>query len=62
LEIIDSILEKNHRVETSFYTMMGYGLDDRGGGFQFSAEVKNEWIYTSTPQYAFMAWCSVKAQ
>jgi hypothetical protein len=23
---------------------------------------KNEWIYTSTPQYAFMAWCSVKAQ
>jgi hypothetical protein len=26
-----------------------------------SAEVK-EWSYTSTPQYAFMAWCSVKAQ
>jgi hypothetical protein len=23
---------------------------------------KNEWGYTSTPQYAFMAWCSVKAQ
>jgi hypothetical protein len=21
---------------------------------------KNEWCYTSTPQYAFMAWCSVK--
>jgi hypothetical protein len=21
---------------------------------------KNEWIYTSIPQYAFMAWCSVK--
>jgi hypothetical protein len=21
---------------------------------------KNEWSYTSTPQYAFMAWCSVK--
>jgi hypothetical protein len=27
-----------------------------------SAEVKNEWSYTSTPQYAFVAWCSVKAQ
>jgi hypothetical protein len=27
-----------------------------------SAEVKNEWSYTSTPQYTFMAWCSVKAQ
>jgi hypothetical protein len=27
-----------------------------------SAEVKNEWSCTSTPQYAFMAWCSVKAQ
>jgi hypothetical protein len=23
---------------------------------------KNEWTYTCTPQYAFMAWCSVKAQ
>jgi hypothetical protein len=23
---------------------------------------KNEWCYTSTPQYALMAWCSVKAQ
>jgi hypothetical protein len=23
---------------------------------------KNEWHYTSTPQYASMAWCSVKAQ
>jgi hypothetical protein len=23
---------------------------------------KNEWRYTSTPQYTFMAWCSVKAQ
>jgi hypothetical protein len=21
---------------------------------------KNEWRYTSTPQYAFMAWCLVK--
>jgi len=28
-----------------------------------SDEVKNEWSYTSTlSQYAFMAWCSVKAQ
>jgi hypothetical protein len=25
-----------------------------------SVEVKNAWSYTSTPQYAFMAWCSVK--
>jgi hypothetical protein len=22
-----------------------------------SAEVKNSWTYTSTPQYAFMVWC-----
>jgi hypothetical protein len=29
---------------------------------QSSAEVKNAWRYTSTPQYAIMAWCSVKAQ
>jgi hypothetical protein len=27
-----------------------------------SVEVKNTWSYTSTTQYAFMAWCSVKAQ
>jgi hypothetical protein len=25
-----------------------------------SAEVNNSWSCTSTPQYAFMAWCSVK--
>jgi hypothetical protein len=24
--------------------------------------LKNEWSYTSTPQYAFMGWCSVKEQ
>jgi hypothetical protein len=27
-----------------------------------SAEVKNTWSHTFTPQYTFMAWCSVKAQ
>jgi hypothetical protein len=27
-----------------------------------SAKNKNAWSYTSTPQYAFMAWCSIKAQ
>jgi len=26
-----------------------------------SAEAKNAWSYTSIPQYAFMAWYSVKA-
>jgi hypothetical protein len=26
-----------------------------------SAEVKNAWSYTSTLQYAFTAWCSIKA-
>jgi hypothetical protein len=25
-----------------------------------SAEVKNAWSYSSTPQYVFMAWCLVK--
>jgi hypothetical protein len=28
--------------------------------FPSRAEVKNEWSYTSTPQYVFMAWCLVK--
>jgi len=27
-----------------------------------SAEIKNVWHYTSFPQDAFMAWCSVKVQ
>jgi hypothetical protein len=27
-----------------------------------SAEVKNAWSYTSSRQYAFVMWCSVKAQ
>jgi hypothetical protein len=26
----------------------------------FSAEVRNAWGYTSTPPYAFMAWCLIK--
>jgi hypothetical protein len=26
----------------------------------YSAEVKNAWSYTSTPQYVFKAWCLVK--
>jgi hypothetical protein len=30
--------------------------------FPSSVEVKNACSYTSTPQYSFMAWCSVKAQ
>jgi hypothetical protein len=25
-----------------------------------SADVKNPWSYTSTPQYTFMAWCLLK--
>jgi hypothetical protein len=25
-----------------------------------SSEIKNVWSYTSTPQYAFMAWCLIK--
>jgi hypothetical protein len=25
-----------------------------------NAEVKNAWIYTSTPQSVFMAWCFVE--
>jgi hypothetical protein len=25
-----------------------------------SAEVKNTWSYTSTPQYFFMVWCLIK--
>jgi hypothetical protein len=31
-------------------------------GWSGRDEVKNAWNYISTPQYAFMAWCSVKAQ
>jgi hypothetical protein len=27
-----------------------------------SVKVRNAWSYTSTPQYASMAWCSVEAQ
>jgi predicted glycosyltransferase involved in capsule biosynthesis len=27
-----------------------------------SAKFMNAWSYITTPQYAFMAWCSVKAQ
>jgi hypothetical protein len=30
--------------------------------FHLVPRLKNERSYTSIPQYAFMAWCSVKAQ
>jgi hypothetical protein len=36
---------------------LGYEADHLS---PYSAEVKNAWNYTFTPQYAFMAWCSIK--
>jgi hypothetical protein len=27
-----------------------------------SAKIKNAWSYTSTPQYAFMTWCSERQE
>jgi len=27
-----------------------------------SAEVRNAWIFASTPQYVFMAWCLIKQE
>jgi hypothetical protein len=42
------------------------GLSDRVVNLtthlHLAPRLKNEWSYTSIPQYAFMAWCSVKAQ
>jgi hypothetical protein len=38
----------------------------RGRGAKLTTQLhlvprsKNAWIYTTTPQYAFMAWCLVK--
>jgi hypothetical protein len=48
---------------------MGIGSSSSGGEaagawswplFPSSVEVKNAWSYSSTPQYAFMAWCWVQ--
>jgi hypothetical protein len=54
----------HHRIQTSSEDQpSSYPTDTRGsflGGN--SAEVKNEWRYTSTPQHAFMAWYSFKAR
>jgi hypothetical protein len=30
--------------------------------FHLVPRSRNEWIYASTPPYAFMVWCSVKSQ
>jgi hypothetical protein len=40
----------------------GVKLSDREAGHKptASARVKNDWSYTSTPLYVFMAWCLVK--
>jgi diadenosine tetraphosphate (Ap4A) HIT family hydrolase len=57
-----------------FYEVSSYPMDNRGsflggkaaGGVNLTTHLhlvprsKNEWSYTSTPQYSFMAWCSVK--
>jgi len=41
-------------------TYLPKGLHLLGTGT--STEVNNAWNYTFTPPYAFIAWCSVKAQ
>jgi len=44
---------------------LSLGVKRRGGEADHSspssAEVKKAWSYTSTPQYALLVWCSVKA-
>jgi hypothetical protein len=41
---------------------LGVKRPGRGHSPPSSAGLKNVWSYTTTPQYAFMAWCSVKPQ
>jgi hypothetical protein len=61
-----------HRIQTgSGAHPVSYPMGTKGsfpwgkaaGGWSYlppsSAEVKNAWSYTSTPQYTSMAWCSV---
>jgi hypothetical protein len=43
-------------------TSGSFPVDKADHSLPSRAEVKNAWNYTSTPQYAFMVWCSVKAQ
>jgi hypothetical protein len=64
----------HHRVQTGSGTRpTSYPMGSRGsfpGGkaagawswplTSINTEVKNAWIYNSTPQYVFMAWCLVK--
>jgi hypothetical protein len=38
----------------------GSGARETDHSPPWSAEVKNEWSYASTPQYVFMEWCLVK--
>jgi hypothetical protein len=40
--------------------VLSLGVKRQGREAQFSSEVKNVWSYTSTPPYAWIAWCLVK--
>jgi hypothetical protein len=62
-------LSLHHRVQNcsgaqaAFYPMGTMGSFPGGKADHsrpYSAEVKNAWSYTSTPQYVFMVWCLVK--
>jgi hypothetical protein len=55
-----------HPVSYSVDTRCSFLGGKAAGGVKLTTHLhlvlrsKNEWCYTSTPQYAFMAWCSVK--
>jgi hypothetical protein len=43
-------------------SLMSNGYQGPSLSFHLVQRWKNSWRYTSTPQYAFIAWCSVKSQ
>jgi hypothetical protein len=49
---------RGHMHKTLFFCSPGREADDSSPS---NVKVKNAWSCTSNPQYAFMAWCSVKS-
>jgi len=59
---LDRLWGPSRLLSEGYWLFCPRGYSVRGVKLTTHLHVKNVWSYTSTPQYAFMEWCSFKAQ